>query len=230
MPCRLAPSTALLLLLATTGAMGYAAVAADITIYRCTDASGHLTLRDTPCRRGETQQSRDMLRPTDPPRRLKVTMAATEAPLPGPADAPPHYVVVTPPRPMYECVTYEGEHYLSDTAEGNPRWVELWALGYPVAVRSNPLGDNVGGPMPRPPETGPGPPRLPVDVGLAMTPGSWIRDPCYELSPDEICEHLRDRHYELGRRYNSALQGDRQRIDDEQQQIARRLDHECGEY
>ena len=30
-----------------------AARAADVTIYRCTDAKGHLTLRDTPCRKGE---------------------------------------------------------------------------------------------------------------------------------------------------------------------------------
>ena len=34
----------------------------------------------------------------------------------------------------------------------------------------------------------PGPPRLPGDAGLAMTPRSWIRDPRYELSPEQICE------------------------------------------
>jgi hypothetical protein len=227
-PFRL-PALALLLVMA---GVTVAANPAEITIYRCTDSSGRLTLRDTPCRKGETQQTREMQRPTDPPprRQARTAPAPAEQPPeePAPAEAPPNYVVVTPPRPMYECVTYEGETYLSDTAEGNPRWVELWALGYPVAVQRNPLGDNVGGPRPRPSGTGPGPPRLPVDVGLAMTPGSWIRDPCYALSPQEICEHLRDRHHELGRQYNSALQSDRARIDNEQQVIAQRLDNECG--
>ena len=225
-PFRL-PALALLLVMA---GVTVAANAAEITIYRCTDGKGRLTLRDTPCKSGQTQQTLEMQRPVDPPRRKVATSPAVPEPQPSPApaEAPPSYVVVTPPRPMYECVTYEGERYLSDTAEGNPRWVELWALGYPVAVQRNPLGDNVGGPRPRPTETGPGPPRLPVDVGLAMTPGSWIRDPCYELGPEQICEYLRDRHYDLGRQYNSALQGDRQRIDNEQQLIAQRLDDECG--
>ena len=227
LPARL-PALALLLVMAGVTA---AANAAQITIYRCTDSDGRLTLRDTPCKRGETQQALEMQRPVDPPPRRKVAISPAEPepePEAAPAEAPPNYVVVNQPRPMYECETYEGERYLSDTAEGNPRWVELWALGYPVAVQRNPLGDNVGGPRPRPPATGPGPPRLPVDVGLAMTPGSWIRDPCYELSPEQICEHLRDRHFELGRQYNSALQSDRQRIDNEQQLIAQRLDDECG--
>lgn len=219
------PALALLLVMAV---VTVAADAAEITIYRCTDGQGRLTLRDTPCKKGETQQTLEMQRPVDPPRRKVATSPAEPEPTPAPAEVPPSYFAVTPPRPMYECVTYEGERYLSDTAEGNPRWVELWALGYPVTVQRNPLGDNVGGPRPRPPETGPGPPRLPVDVGLAMTPGSWIRDPCYELGPEEICEHLRNRHFELGRQYNSALQSDRQRIDNEQQLIAQRLDDECG--
>ncbi|MBF6023013.1 DUF4124 domain-containing protein [Lysobacter niastensis] len=217
-----------LLLTATVAAVA-GVHAAEITIYRCTDASGHLTLRDTPCRKGETQQALQMQRPTDPPRRAKAP--ATPAPAAVEEDeapAPYETAVVLQPRPMYECIDLEGEPYLSDTAEGNPRWVELWALGYPVATQRNPLGDNVGGPRPRPPETGPGPPRLPVDVGLAMTPGSWIRDPCYALPPEEICARLRDHRYELGRRYNSALQSERARIDTEQRQLDARLDNECG--
>ena len=59
---------------------------------------------------------------------------------------------------------------------GNPRWVELWALGYPVAVQRNPLGDNVGGPRPRPTETGPGPPRL-VPRGPRAGSGSAVTGP-----------------------------------------------------
>lgn len=105
------------------------ASAAEVVIYRCTDAQGRLTLRDTPCRAGERQQVRSMRRPVDPP--------------PGPA-APPapaslaaiqqapdrtRIIVVTPPRPLYECVTPDGERYTSESDAGRPRFVPLWTLG-----------------------------------------------------------------------------------------------------
>ena len=41
--------------------------AGDITVYRCTDAAGRVSLRDTPCPQGQRQSTREMLRPKDPP-------------------------------------------------------------------------------------------------------------------------------------------------------------------
>ncbi|MEG3192735.1 DUF4124 domain-containing protein, partial [Lysobacter sp. D1-1-M9] len=41
--------------------------AEPVTIYRCTDEHGRLTLRDTPCRAGQRQQTSEMQRPRDPP-------------------------------------------------------------------------------------------------------------------------------------------------------------------
>ena len=43
----------------------------DVTIYRCTDAKGKLTLRDTPCAKGQQQQVRSMVRPKDAPPRAQ---------------------------------------------------------------------------------------------------------------------------------------------------------------
>ena len=104
--------------------------AAEVTIYRCTDAQGRLTLRDTPCRKGERQETRTMQRPTDPPRRSmpKVIGRRQRAKPPRRRRA----FVVQPPRPLYECVTPDGAIYTSESGEGNPRWVPLWTLGYPV--------------------------------------------------------------------------------------------------
>ena len=42
------------------------AATTDVTIYRCTNASGALTLRDSPCLKGEQQDVRTMQRPRDP--------------------------------------------------------------------------------------------------------------------------------------------------------------------
>lgn len=120
---KLARSTGLLALAIACGS----ASAAEVVIYRCTDAQGRLTLRDSPCRAGERQQVRTMVRPTDPPPR-PVAAPAPAPPAP-PAPERTRIVVVTPPRPLYECVTPDGERYTSESDSGRPRWVPVWTLG-----------------------------------------------------------------------------------------------------
>lgn len=114
-----------------------AASAAEVVIYRCTDAQGRLTLRDSPCRAGDRQQVRSMLRPTDPPPRP----AAAPAPAaPAPAQERMRIVVVSPPRPLYECVTPEGERYTSENDSGRPRWVPVWTVGVAPLSGGHPGG------------------------------------------------------------------------------------------
>ena len=115
---------AIALLLSTAGAV-HAQSSGEVRIYRCTDAAGKQALRDTPCPKGQTQQTRDMLRPKDAPPR-----ATPPLPPPVAQPAPPPVVVYrSPPQPLYECVTPDGDRYTSETGEGNPRWVPLWTLG-----------------------------------------------------------------------------------------------------
>ena len=229
--------------------------AAEVTIYRCTDAQGRLTLRDTPCRKGERQEVREMLRPIDPAPRPAAKAAPVAArPAPG---APTRIVVVHAPRPLYECVTPDGARYTSDSDAGNPRWVPLWTLGYPVWSHRDGLGrghvdrggshgrvvgrfdngsldirigDRVGAPVPRPPSPQPGPPSRPPVFGQAYPAGTWVRDECHALPAQEVCDRLRDRRFELDRRYNSALQSERAQITTEQRGIDARLSTECGVY
>ncbi|KRA17332.1 DUF4124 domain-containing protein [Lysobacter sp. Root604] len=211
-------------------ALAGGAQAAEVTIYRCTDAQGRSSLRDTPCARGEQQQTRSMTVPRDPPPRPTDAVARAE-PAPAAAPAPrPQVIVVNTPRPMYECVTPDGDRYTSETAEGNPRWVPLWTL-MPVIATRNPLGDHVGARRPPPSEFRPGPPRpLPPGVGFAYPAGTWVRDECHALPQREVCARLSDRRYELDRRYNSALQSERVRIQSEQRGIDARLADDCGAY
>src|SRR5690606_42055477 len=72
----------------------------DITIYRCTDATGHLTVRDWPCADDQSQQVRRMIQPDDPPPRAEALEPATPRPA---APSPPPVVVMHAPRPMSEC-------------------------------------------------------------------------------------------------------------------------------
>ncbi|MFT3754815.1 MAG: DUF4124 domain-containing protein [Pseudoxanthomonas sp.] len=208
------------------------AQADDVTVYRCTSAKGGLALRDTPCLPGETQQVRNMQRPQDPPPK-------PAAPTPPPAPLPPQTVrevviVRTPAQPMYECTNAEtGARYVSDSGEGQPRWLPLWAQGYPALARV--------------PVVEPGHGSIHVEngkvsgsyhsgsVGYATVPtwagmggGTWVRDTCQMLPQQETCARLSDRKYEILRRYHSALQSERRTLDLEQRSIEARMANDCG--
>ena len=219
MPQLLRPS--LMLLLVASIALPARLHAQEVTIYRCIGAAGKLTLRDSPCAKGETQEVRSMQRPKDPaPGALSVAKAA-----PPPVAPPRREVQViyrTPPRPMYECVTADGEQYTSDNGEGNPRSVPLWTLGYPMWSHR---GGSSGGGR-RPPDD-----RRPHLPGVIVPGGyTWVRDECHALPQQEVCSRLSDRRYEIIRRYNSALQSDQHRLELEQRGIDARIANDCGNY
>ncbi|MET0807552.1 MAG: DUF4124 domain-containing protein [Pseudoxanthomonas sp.] len=202
------------------------AAAEDVLIYRCL-ANGKLTLRDSPCAKGESQQVRSMARPKDPA--AGVTPARTPAPVPPVAPRREVQVVYRmPARPMYECVTAEGERYASDNGEGNPRWVPLWTMGYPAWSHRGGRGGGGGGH--RPPSDRPdGGHRPPPQAGVVLPVGStWVRDECHALPQQEVCSRLSDRRYEIIRRYNSALQSERRQLELEQRGIDARIDNDCG--
>ncbi|WP_147653534.1 DUF4124 domain-containing protein [Vulcaniibacterium gelatinicum] len=195
-----------------------AAPAGQVTIYRCVDAKGRLTLRDSPCAAGERQQMRTMQRPQDPPPR------PTSAPAPTAPAAPAlvrdRVVVAWPPQPLYECIRPDGSRYTSDSGEGNPRWVPLWTLGYPLLVPRNPLGDRVGAPPPRP-----GDPPLAVVYG--PPPMTFVRDECHPLPQAEVCARLRDRRDEIRRRFFNAMPSERDALRVEERAINARLASDC---
>ena len=125
--------------------------AQDVTIYRCVDAKGHLTLRDTPCAKDQKQEARTMTRPQDAPRKSTKPAPAADAAAREVADTQvaSREIYLAPPRPLYECVTPDGMVYTSDTSDGNPRWVPLWTLGYPSRGL---IGSNFSGPTLHRPE------------------------------------------------------------------------------
>ena len=119
---------------------------AAVVIYRCTDASGAVTVQnDTPCPKG-SKQTRRVLE-TPPP---SATPAYVEAPavlpdpvpaLPPPAPEPPAPAPDPasasaqpdgerlPPPPLFECTTYDNDHYLSDDGTPSERCAPLEISG-----------------------------------------------------------------------------------------------------
>ncbi len=202
------------------------ALAADeVTIYRCIGADGKLALRDSPCSKGETQEVRSMQRPKDPPPRA-IPAVKPEPPVASPRPQREVQIVYrTPPRPMYECVTADDQRYTSENGEGNPRWVPLWTLGYPVWSH----GGRPGTDHPIAPGDRPGTHGRPLHTGVALPAGgAWVRDECHPLPQEEVCSRLSDRRYEIMRRYNSANQSERRQLELEQRGIDARLSNDCG--
>lgn len=200
----------------------------EVVLYRCTAAGGALSVQDVPCPAGQRQQVLRSARPKDPPAPVAgqpPPAAATQAP----RDV--RLVQVAPPQPMYECVTPDGTRYTSDDGEGNPRWVPTWTYAW---IPGAPGGGGRG-PAPGRPASGPSPasPSVPPPRGGgrgAIVPyGSvQVRDSCHALPQQEVCSRLRDRRWELIRRYNSALQGEQHAIEREQRGIDARLAQDCG--
>ncbi|KAF1015006.1 MAG: hypothetical protein GAK31_02494 [Stenotrophomonas maltophilia] len=211
----------------------------DVRIYRCVSSTGSVSLQDHPCSSGR-QRVRDLQRPRDPaPRVVRSDAPAAQAPAPRPEREVRH-VYVQPPQPMYECVSQEGDRYVSDSNEGNPRWVPLWATAWaphppvwggrddtglaPVrpadVAAAEPLNRRGGYPGQRPPAVG---------IGVSVPAGSiLVRDTCHALPQQEVCARLDDRRWELDRRYNSALQSERDAITREQRGIDARVGQDCG--
>lgn len=223
--------------------------AGGVTVYRCVDAQGHVTLGDTPCPAGSSGEARTMQRPQDAPPRPPTATADTTVAAPAPAAAP-SAVVLRPPQPLYECIAPDGTRYTSDTGDGNPRWVPLWTLGYRsgrghgarpdaglATDRLNeyhsrrPLGGWVGAPAPIPPPPSGGggqrPPPRPPAYGYGGAPGTWVRDTCHALPPVEVCARLRDRRDEIRRRFFNAQESERSELRREERGINARLEADC---
>lgn len=112
-----------------------------VTVYRCVDAKGKVSLQDAPCAKSSKQETRVMQRPKDAPPAAKkmpanaLPLAIQQAPLPAP-------ISLEPPPDLYRCTDYEGKTRDSENYDPNPRCEPLWALGYrqeylPIELRGN---------------------------------------------------------------------------------------------
>lgn len=211
----------------------------DVRIYRCTDAKGSQSLRDSPCPPGQKEQARDMLRPKDAPSAVRVKPAAQP---PAPA-APIQVVYLVPPQSLYECVTPDGSRYTSENGDGNPRWVPLWTLGEPYFGRP-PAGalrrgtfrtaESANASIGRPQQQLPTPTRIPAPPrGHGSWPtasggGTWVNDACSMLPQAEVCARQRDRRDEIRSRFFQAMPSERDVLRVEERGINARLDNDCG--
>lgn len=137
---------ALLLLSAASWQLGTPPARAEVVIYRCTDASGALTLQNSPCPKGMKQEQRTMqgvntvpmapgstpTAPATPPSTLPAS--TTTAPR---AAAPPSLPTPTvstdvrrlPPPILFQCTTHDKDTYVTEDVEPASRCVNLRTVG-----------------------------------------------------------------------------------------------------
>lgn len=143
---------AAILALATTAVALAAATplpapAQSVTIYRCTDANGAITVQnDRPCPKGSTQSKRVMegVPTAPPPSTLRRIVPGTPAPAAAPAPAPPRAaapavapatpaVIVAAPRAappaLFECKSFDGTLSLSESGDPTERCASLSTTG-----------------------------------------------------------------------------------------------------
>jgi len=143
-------------------AAGGAAAQGTVTVHRCIDGKGQVTLQDEPCPKGSQDSARQMTRPKDPPPRPKARRSEPAA-VAVPELPPPPLRELIPPPPMYRCISYDGIERYSEQYDPNPR-CEPYVLYYPY-------------------------PNL-LTPSQALT-CRWVEDSCVRLSDRSACERWR---------------------------------------
>lgn len=126
------------------------ALASEVVFYRCTDASGELTLQNMECPKGSKQEKKVMqgvgtvpmgaatappASPSAPPPPTRVPVPAPQpAAEPTPAPAPEAGTGVAdanrlPPPVLFQCTTYDKDSYITESAEPQSRCVALRTVG-----------------------------------------------------------------------------------------------------
>lgn len=124
---------------------GPTAQAGEIVFYRCTDASGALTVQNMPCPKGTQLQSRKVMHAVEapPPQPALASPAsavlpqllAAPAAAPTPAPAKPAAAVAATAAPtiplpeLFQCRTREGQTYFSESSEPPSRCVTMQVTG-----------------------------------------------------------------------------------------------------
>lgn len=202
------------------------AQAADVVVYRCIGADGHVSLQDTPCDAAADEERRVLRAPGASSNTPPTIVPRTPPPRDDSATSPPDTAPARrAPDPLWLCHRYDGQTYESTTGIPQRHWVPLWALDAdprtPSPLDSATLGR--AGPM-RPGPDG-GTPTLQVS---AMTLGTWVEDTCMQLSPAQICARRQDDLAGYGRRIFNAGQSEGDRLRAEQATLRARIAAECG--
>ncbi|AKC88236.1 hypothetical protein WQ53_06730 [Pseudoxanthomonas suwonensis] len=213
--------------------LAVAPAAAQVTIYRCTDADGNLTVQNQPCPAGTTQRTQQMQGVSNAPATMPPAFPATPPPgmpaLQNGQTTPRGEFVTTgtgpeprildsanlqrdpspqvtepdpdrpPPPPLFRCVTYDDDSYLSEEQEVPPRCLPLRTVG----LDGNPAGG----------------------AGRAC---EVVRDRCSRVPDGAACDAWRRYAREAESRWRFAHPDNAERRRSEYERLAEIVSGSCG--
>ncbi len=103
-----------------------------VTVFRCVDSKGKVSLQDVPCVGASKQETLNMTRPKDA---LPANVEATKPLIITPAAPVQNTIQIIPPPKLYRCTDFDGKQRDAEYYDPKPRCVPLWVLGY--QTRSN---------------------------------------------------------------------------------------------
>lgn len=212
-------ASAFVLLLVVASHLG----AQTVTMYRCTDAAGRVTIQnDTPCPKGSRQEKRSVEIDASAapfPRMQTITPVAPPAqPTPDPLPQPPAgseniprilplpeaekpVADRLPPPPLFRCRTVENDSYLADSGEPRQRCLALDTVG-------------IGGIQS-------------LGAGQAC---SVVYDQCQRVPDEQACEAWRQRVAQAQSAWTFSRADSRVELKNEYERIARVVaDTTCNE-
>ncbi len=199
-----------------------AARADDVTIYRCVDAAGKVSLQDRPCPRDVRQDVRQMVRPQDaPPRPEPINVVVP----PAARTVEVHIVHDRDPQPAFQCTTPDGDTYINHTGIPQGHYVPFWTFGM---SRGNGFVGGVGGGRPSPqPMPRPGASQF-HNGGFGIPVMTYVEDTCVRMPQDEVCDSLRARNERLGTLIFNGQPSDRARYERERKGLVEQMHSDCG--
>jgi hypothetical protein len=102
----------------------------QVTVYRCTDAKGKVTMQDFACNPNSSQNVTKMARPKDAP---TAKPAITSAPPPViliQSNSAQNSTPSRPPPDLYQCTDFDGNVREAEFYDPNPRCIPLWVQGF----------------------------------------------------------------------------------------------------
>ncbi len=206
--------------------VGAAVGSERLSVYRCSDGNGAVSLQDQPCPKGTDQSLRRLRRPIDPsPEVDRANVRATDtSPEPKPPIAESNN---TPPPPLWTCVDFDGNERESVDGIGRGRYVPLWVVGRdPYAPRQ--LFGRVGGPLPQPslrPATGP---QTTVEQNPGSAPLVYVEEHCYRLSAEQTCLRYAAQRREIERAIFNRQSSERAVLEPQSTALRILLQEHCG--
>ena len=215
-----------LLLLAALLVTSAATPAADVVVYRCTDAAGNVSLQDTPCGKTQQEERRVLRAPAASTPSMPTRMPAAPTPPESVDEIAPDRSSKRRPQPLFVCERHDGTEYESETGIPQLHWVPLWALGADPRAPGTALDPSTIGrtsPLRRTARDG-----VPAIGVSAMTLGTWVEDVCTRLSPAQICARRRDALAGYGRRIFNAGQSEGDRLRANEAALRAQIREECA--